>query len=469
MKILLTNEPLQPTSVLYIIFNNLPPLNLAQLAAVINSDHEVKIVDNTKNKIRSHNLWNEINNFNPDIVGISNNYTTSTPSVLELSKQIKEKYPNITLVAGGIIPSYKPEYFLTSEFDYVVRNEGEYTFKELVELLSKNDLKLEDLKGISYKKNNELIHNKNREFIKCLDELPFPRRDLLGNYKALLTKGKATAIETTRGCSYPCFFCSVNNYWNYKYRTKSNKTILKELELIKKQGFKEIVFTDNSFGLDVEKTKELLKEIIKRNFNFTFQTQIRVDTVANNPHMIELAAKAGFKLVVIGFEYYPEEKGNTLNKNISYRLNKKASDILRKNNIIIMGTHMIAIPRETESDIKRIIKYGKKFSDLFSLGIYTPLIGSKLYDSLEKQDKLLSKDFNKYDYSNYLIKDNRNPIEIKERYIKIYKDYFYNKNLIFSAIYSKNKLKSKMIRRHYFAAILYIFFRFIKKIGVRSI
>ena len=158
------------------VFDISPPLGLLSLASMIRSQHNVKVIDCILEKIKLKNAFRHIKK-NIDIIGISNNYTNNTHNVVHIAKQIKKAFPNKILVCGGVNATFDYKYLLNNGFDFVVRHEGELTFKELVSHINKGNNNFNKIQGICYKKGGRIYVNKDRPLMKDLDDLPLPPWD----------------------------------------------------------------------------------------------------------------------------------------------------------------------------------------------------------------------------------------------------------------------------------------------------
>ena len=160
------------------------PLGLAYLAAWLEKEgHEVSILDgrgSRDDKAQSETyvryglsddaILREVNNYNPDFIGISNMWTAYSGDPHRIAKAIKEKYPDLKIVFGGSHPSEFPELVLKApNVDLVVAGEGETTFTEVLHNL-KNNLPLEEIRGIAYREGKEIIKTQPRERIEQIDQ-----------------------------------------------------------------------------------------------------------------------------------------------------------------------------------------------------------------------------------------------------------------------------------------------------------
>ncbi|MDD1776849.1 MAG: B12-binding domain-containing radical SAM protein, partial [Candidatus Helarchaeota archaeon] len=354
MKILLSSPPAQFYHSTGYLFPNVPPLNLAQLAAMVLDENQVRIMPNQQMQLKPRHIMSYLKKFQPDLVGFTNNVNADCFSIIELAIKIKELYPDLPLIVGGQFPSYYYKLFLKNGFDFVVRGEGEYTFKELINYFNKSSSPLSTINGLAYIQNGEIRVNKEREFVKNLDTLPFPARELLPKCKPLFTsdKGYATAIEIGRGCPFTCNFCSITGYWKGTVRLKSNERILEELKIIRDRfDCVEFSIIDDNFGIRYSESKALARKL-KKDFDFTWGCQIRTDTVVKHPDLIQLAKTAGLRIVLLGFESYKQDSLDFVSKGTTVDMNIAASEILRKNDIVIVGAHVFGHPKQDGSELK---------------------------------------------------------------------------------------------------------------------
>jgi radical SAM superfamily enzyme YgiQ (UPF0313 family) len=169
-----------------------------------------------------------------DVVGI----TAMSPMMTHASvliSEIKKRNSKIIVVVGGVHPSALPEVVLkNNNIDFVVRGEGEITFCELVEAIE-GKRSIEEVPGISYRKNGEVIHNQARELIENLDTIPYPARDLLGQEKFVKqyyqnTGQRRANLFSSRGCPFNCRSCASCCVWSRRWRGRSAENITYEIK-----------------------------------------------------------------------------------------------------------------------------------------------------------------------------------------------------------------------------------------------
>jgi anaerobic magnesium-protoporphyrin IX monomethyl ester cyclase len=293
MKVLLTNSPLRFYHIVTFLHPDWLALNLAMLAGAVEDFCDVKIVDNWHPKYKSdEDIWKALFDFKPHVLAVSNSTLADTDCICELVKSVRAVLPSLVIVSRGYGAMVRKSDLLNAGVDFIIDGEGELTFRELMKaLIDKRGLG--QIAGISYMDGNEEVSTPCRPFVDDIDSLPFPARQYLPRLKALFTQGYSSALEISRGCCFDCNFCSVASFWKKSFRVKSVSRVLTEIDQILSLGCDQIYLVDDSFGLDVKRTYEVLQSFVDNNLKFKWVTQIRSDTVARNPDLIRLAAETG--------------------------------------------------------------------------------------------------------------------------------------------------------------------------------
>jgi len=418
MKVLLVNPPMSlPSSIVGL---SRPPLGLAYLASILKDHYQVKIIDFNVEK----EDWNNYPYSEFDIVGISVHAVTSPVSfrIAELAKN-----QGAIVVMGGPHVSFLDKDTLGSGVvDYVVRNEGEYSFLSLVKFLSK-EIPFEEVRGVSYLTNGELSKTPDCPFIYDLDSLPFPARELLPFklYREKLHGRPITTLITSRGCPSNCEFCSIAQSFGLRWRSRSVENIFEEMELLYKEyNYRALSFLDANFTLNPSRVIKLSEKIIKQGWDLIWLAESRMDTIANNPDMIRMMAKAGLKEVFIGFESGSQEMLNEYGKKALIPDALKAMEILRENNVKVVGSFILGALNETKDMMKETIKFAKLLNPIrVQFAILTPFPGTKLYKRVK--DRLLTKNWEVYSGLNPTIKlDHISPKGLRRLWIMAYFSFY---------------------------------------------
>ncbi|MDD5085962.1 MAG: radical SAM protein [Candidatus Omnitrophica bacterium] len=395
MKIMFLNPPFTRLGGLEGQGGKVAPLNIAYLASYLRKyskrEHEICIIDAEGLRYSYKEVERDFKSINPDMVAI----TMPTPAyynVVEIAKIIKKHNPRIFVVVGGPHPSALPTEVLedTAEIDFAIAGEGEASFTKLVDTLGENgDPK--DIEGLTYRSDGQIIHNPSRFFIKDLDAIPFPARDLLPNklYQPSLAKrigkrdGPLINMLSSRGCPYDCIYCESKVIWSRRPRLRSPRNIVDEMEeCVKKYNAAEINFHDDIFSINRERTLEICRLIQERKLDIPWCCMTRVDFVWED--VLAEMKRAGCGLVNFGFESGSDEILKSMNKNTTVKAAREAMKICKKIGIRTMGNFMIGNIGETEETIRQTINFAKELNtDTMGVFVAIPYPGTDLFKKAE--------------------------------------------------------------------------------------
>ena len=398
-KVLLINPPFYRLMESH--FNGLS-LGLSYIGSVLSKDgHEVKIFngdyesskkyadlrkifeeyDNYKKILSDLNYpyWQEvreqIERFSPDIVGITV-LTGTYKSAENVGRIAKEVNKDIIVVVGGTHPTVMPEETIQNKyFDYVVRGEGEYTFLELV-----NDKPIENINGLTYiNKKGEIVNNPDREFIKALDSIPFPGRDLYINDTEHMDYGY---VMTGRGCPFECTFCASKKVWKKQTRYRSPENVVEEVEHVhKKYGTTFFYFVDDTFTLMKNRTEKICELLLEKNLGITWICDTRVDTI--DEELLSLMKKSGCVRLKLGVETGCERLLAETKKGINKDQIRRAIALTKKVGLETTTYLMIGMPTETEEEMQETLDFARELEcDYYSLSILAPYPGTEIYDDI---------------------------------------------------------------------------------------
>ena len=375
----------------------IPALGLEYIAANILDLVKVKIIDAKVRNLDLKQIMEEINEFSPDIVGISCCFTIGINFALRIAKESKNQ--GYSVVLGGWHPSFTYSEVIKYSFvDVIVRGEGEITFREIVK-----NINLNEIKGISFKDNGNIVNNPDRPLIRNLNKLPFPARKLRNNGAYFqIFQMPIDVIETSRGCPFNCTFCNIHLFYRGTYRTKSTERVIQELKIISSQNArKNVLIVDDNFTANMKRVEEICDLIIAEDIKLDLICQSRIDVIKKNPNVIKKMSKAGFWLFFLGIESFNQKSLNEMEKKVQFRDIVEAIRILHDNDIIIIGSLLIGSSlNEEEKDTDLMIKMVKKLGVDFPLySIMTPLPGTKFRDILIEKDYLLSSNWSEYNFT----------------------------------------------------------------------
>lgn len=387
--------------------NPQPSIGIAYIASVLRENgHEVIIVDAYVNSFSLTDILGKIRENSPDAVGISV-LTPSADVVYEISRNIRDEFPAITIIMGNMHASlFSDDVLLKNYADYVVHREGELTMVELLSALE-NNMDVQGVQGISYKKGDVIVNNPLRPHIEDLDSLPVPAWDLFPmdmystDPRTEVKKGfTEMQMLATRGCPNQCTFCSsrTERSMGRKYRTRSPKSVVDEMVYMHdKFGSEVFSFMDLAFPLVKRYATDLCNEIINRGVadKFKWVTECRVKPL--DEEMLRLMKKAGCVRVCFGIESGNDRILKLLKKNFTTDDVRRAVTLANNAGLEIDGMFMIGLPEETEETINQTVDFAIKLKLRYAiLNIFVPYPGCELWDTLMSQDKISFRSWNEF-------------------------------------------------------------------------
>ena len=397
-----------------------PPLGLAYLAAVLEQEqYEVKILDLAaedfahREKIEKNFFMvgisyaeteRRINDFEPDMVGVSCLFSNQFKGMMKLCELVKEIDQDIITVVGGEHPSALPEQSLQAScIDFVSIGESEYTLPAIIKSLN-GDGDFSHIDGLGYKKNGTIIINKKTRFIENLDVIPFPARHLLPmetyfkvNVPQCGTSLKSpnTSIMTSRGCTANCVFCATTCFWGRRFRARSPENVLQEMEsLIDEYGIKELNIIDDNFTLNKDRAMRILQGMIDRRMNLVWNTPQGLAIWTLDTELLLRMKEAGCYEVTFAVESGDQEVlNNIIKKPLKLDRVEKLVKYAKKIGLIVKGYFVIGLPGETKAQMRKTIDFAKQLKfDAAGIFIATPLPGTELY-KICRENGYLSENF----------------------------------------------------------------------------
>ncbi len=362
-KLLLINPVGQISGGLLSRFTTLPPLSLAYIAALTPSNWEVKIADENFGRF----VFEEA-----DLVGITA-FTSNINRAYEIARMYRER--KIKVVIGGIHASMLPAEALQYA-DAMVVGEVEGVWARV----------------ISDFENNRLSPKYMGPQIDLARFTITPRRDLLHpNYLW-------NSVQTSRGCPFNCNFCSVSRYLGKKYRQRRAKDVLDELKEIKGEYI--TFLDDNLIGYSPEsknRAMELFEGMIQRDLSKKWWMQTSINS-ADNEQVVKLAGLAGCMFVLIGFETISKGTLKDMEKGVNLKIGvenyKKVVDTFHKYGIAVFGAFIIGNDYESPAYYKELAEFLLHSGiDIIQISILTPLAGTALMEQMQKERRLIYRDF----------------------------------------------------------------------------
>ena len=285
-------------------------------------------------------------------------------NVIECIKRIRQDTETkIPILVGG--PSFpNAEQFLRAGGNIVCNGEGEETICEIYDYITGNRT-LEDIKGITYISDGNIILNNPRPLIPNIDKIPFPDYSRLEfkhycNYYTFTMKKPYMTMITSRGCPYNCSFCDSHALWGSKSRVRSVDNVLAEIdELVGKYKVRYIAFQDDVFGLSYDWADEFCDKLIQRNYPLSWMCILHPFSFKKNPRkMLQKLRRAGCDLITTGLQSAHPEILTRLNRNQSEpEYIRELVNISRSIDMLSLVSFIFGSPGETLETIQTSIRF----------------------------------------------------------------------------------------------------------------
>lgn len=420
MKVVLINPPAADVDWFGDKANFESPLGLAMLAAYVRQHgHAPLIVDAAAERLAPADLVKRVANIEPAAVGITAT-TVMMPPASQIAALLRERLPEILVLLGGKHVSAIPEDIYerpSPVFDVSVIGEGEETLLEIMRTLETHGSKqallddraaLERIRGIAFQWDGHMVKTPARPFIRDLDALPFPARDLLPThrYKPVGNRYKrlpAFSMVAIRGCPYPCTFCSEART---TVRFSSPARVVAEIEhLVSQYGAREITFWDDTMTLNKKWMHELCDRLVEKKLDIVWSCFAAINTMTGR--LLAKMKAAGCWNVFYGIE----TTDDSLKEHI--RIKKFGSadhvkQVIRQTQeagIEVRAAFMLGLPGETPELAMQTLSVAIQLEPDYAQWNYTvPYPGTELWNEMGQHGRLIARhwgDFTNF-YPSYL-------------------------------------------------------------------
>lgn len=371
-------------------------------------------------RMTAGSLEKQIESYRPDVVAISavsQNYNRA----VACARAAKSRGAYVLM--GGIHISMLPES-LSQEMDIGVIGEGEETFAELMRILVEEDTftpaRLESVKGVAFRRDGRLVITEPRPSIERLDDIPHPRRSLIGY-------DSHSYVFTSRGCPFRCVFCASTRFWN-KVRFASAEYVIEEIRELAANGVKTVSFYDDLFVADAGRLSAIADKIVALGLDreLRFTCSCRASIV--NESVVADLKRMNVVSVGMGLESGNDRVLSFLKGTGSVAANECAVNLLKDAGIQANASFVIGSPDETEEEVMDTYSFIRNsrldFTDVYVL---TPLPGTPIWQYALERGLVSSKmDWSRLDVNFWGSKDRAVILSEclnRERIVAIYRKF----------------------------------------------
>jgi hopanoid biosynthesis associated radical SAM protein HpnJ len=315
---------------------------------------------------------------------------TSTPGFhvdVKMAEMMKDVNPKLKVAFVGPPVTTEPEKTLraTTAIDFVVRREFDYQIADYAK-----GKPLEELPGVSFRKNGSIVNNPEGGVIENLDELPWVskvyKRDLdVTRYNVPFLLNPFISFYTSRGCPAMCTFCLwPQTHSGHRWRLRSTDDVANEVRYAIEQfpQVKEIFFDDDTFNYQKARTIELCSKL--KPLKFTWSCTSRVTT---DYETLKAMKEAGCRLLIVGYESGDQQILKNIKKGATIDMAERFTANCKKLGLLIHGDFIVGLPGETPASLRRTIDFAKRLdNETIQVSIAHPYPGTEFYDYAKKND-----------------------------------------------------------------------------------
>ncbi len=390
-----------------------PPVSLLYLAANLRKfGHEPFISDlgvftDANDQYLNGIVLQTISEHKPELVGFTCLISSAFPFIRKSAISIKESFPNIKIVIGGMHPTLFPKEILENcpAIDYIAIGEADNSLVKLCDILDSKDTN-SIIPGMGQRTvNGKIVIGERLEFIKNLDELPMPAwqdisiSDYRFDYSAWYNPKKhkidlVAPILTSRSCPFDCNFCAFNTLMGRGFRYHSHKRVVDEIEILHKQfGVNYFEFIDDNMGIKKARLITICNDILKRNLDiqFTSLSGLHISTI--DQEVVEALCAAGYLHAIIPIEHASDFiRNKVIGKKLSREKIFEVVKLFKRKGIMTRGFFIIGFPEETDETIRETIRMIKELDlDLVNVFNLIPFPGTRVFQQCMVHNLFLNK------------------------------------------------------------------------------
>jgi len=384
---------------------------LTSLAGNVDAHHRVAVADLilVQRRVRE-TIERLVREVEPDLVGLSV-MTFQRHTALRIVELIRRLRPAARVVVGGYDASLAPDAYAESSsgVDFIVRGEGELTFRELVRALERR-ADLAAVAGLSFRRGEGFTHNPDRPVSGLEDgEVRLPNRGARVLRGYTMVGRQVDVVETSRGCTFDCSFCSIIEMRGRNFHTYNFDRVLADIRDARAHGARAIFLVDDNITLNVRRFEGLCRAIIAAGLNdLEYTVQAMTSAIANHGQTLApLMRQAGFRYVFLGIENILEEDLEFLRAEAKNRrrgdgasggnASITAIEYLHSNKMYVVGGLIVGNPRDTRESIEANLDFVRRYVDVPYIQHPTPYPRTPMTKTFRDQGLIINERLEEYD------------------------------------------------------------------------
>jgi len=373
-----------------------PSYALMSMGAVLKGRGvEVEVLDLLSTRYSPKKIEACLERYAPDLIGITS-VTMNFPMAVKILQYCKTLRPEAATVMGGPHVTFMAGETLRAfpEVDVIVRGEGEETIQELVQTLE-SEKKLEEVRGLTYRRDGIVVETEDRPFIQDIDRLPLPDRTLFPLARYLAMRVPAS-ILTSRGCPTGCSFCVGYRMTGRKGRFRNPLRVVDEIQAAQSLGFDEVCIDDDLFTRNRRHVSAICDEIGKRGLKLKMYIFARVDTV--DEPLLRKLREAGCAMICFGLESGNQKVLDLANKRATVEGARRAVELSKAAGIAPLGSFILGLPGETRETMEETISFAQSLGIPHGFHLLSPFPGTRIREKASEYGiTVLTDDWSLYD------------------------------------------------------------------------
>ena len=398
---------------------------LASLAGNVDPHHEVTVADLIlAQRAVAATVERLVRERPPDVIGLSV-MTFQRPTAFKLVRLLRTLRPQARIVAGGYDPSLAAAVWSTprADVDFIVRGEGEATLRELLRALE-NGGGFGAIPGLSWRDGGEFVHNPARPVVRlAADPLALPRRAARALAGYTLLGRPVDVVETSRGCTFDCSFCSIIEMRGRNFNAFSIPRVLDDIRDARAHGARAIFLVDDNITLDVRRFEELCQAIVDAGLQgLDYVVQAMTSAIASaGPTLAPLMRRAGVRYVFLGIENILDDDLAFLRartKNAKREEGRRGGSAtldaishLHRNGMYVVGGLIVGNPDDTREAIETNLRFARRYVDWPYIQHPTPYPGTPMTGDLAARGLIEHHRLQEYDGTTAVVRCRHVPAE----------------------------------------------------------
>jgi Fe-S oxidoreductase len=392
---------------------------LGSLAGNLDPHHTVAIADLilAQRNVRE-TIVRLLTDVRPDVVGLSI-MTFQRRTARRVVELIRAMCPKTRIVVGGYDPSLASHVYEDAgwQVDAIVRGEGDVTFRELLRAWESAH-EPRSVAGVSYRTDAGFVRNPDRPVSSLTNtDVRLPNRSarVLGGYTFL---GRPIdVVETSRGCTYDCSFCSIIEMRGRNFHTWSIERVIADIVDARRRGARAIFIVDDNITLNVRRFEALCQAIIDAGLNdIDYIVQAMTSSIAAaGDRLAALMGRAGFRYVFLGIENILDEDLTFLKahaKNAQREGGRQvgnaavnAIDVLHRHGMFVVGGLIVGNPSDTRESIEANLEFARRYVDWPYIQHPTPYPGTPMTQDFRERNLIVSERPEEYDGTTAVVRN----------------------------------------------------------------